>query len=96
MGRTIVSYSGKELQEVATAIETAMTDINTQYGKVQDASANTGLGGTAGTDIKTPLQLADDKMQTLQKDLTAFQADINDKNEKQLKTYNEVESIAAE
>ena len=93
---TIVSYSGKELQEVATAIETAMADIDTQYGKVQDASANTGLGGTAGADIQTPLMLADEKMQTLHADLVAFQTDIEEKNAKQTTTYNTVESIAAE
>lgn len=79
---TIVSYSGEDLHNMSVAMESAETDISTVYGEVETSFANTGLAGTAGTDIQTRLDDAMGKLETLKGDInkitTSLEADIKE------------------
>ena len=86
MARTIVTYSGKDIYDMSTAVTEGLSDINTIFGAVETAFANTGIGGEAGDKLKSPIADASEKMKTLTDDLTSIDTTLQE----EMKTDNEV------
>ena len=93
MGRTIVSYSGKDLYDMSQAVTDGLKGIQDVFGSVETSFANTGLGGTAGTDIKSPVADAVSIMDQLEKDLTNIDTTLQEEIKVDNATKTAVDAI---